>query len=133
MILFVMHVRGQVESGSIHLNIINYYYVYFIKTNPAYEKLNSLSEEELIKEAKKDIEKSLGITSNPKSYEVTKWENAMPVYSLEHKQAVEALTRNLADLYPNVYLAGCSYYGVGIAACIANGEETAEKVLHSME
>ncbi len=107
--------------------------LFYKKTNPAYEQLNSLSEEELIKEAKKDIEKSLGITSNPKSYEVTKWENAMPVYSLEHKQAVEALTRNLADLYPNVYLAGCSYYGVGIAACIANGEETAEKVLHSME
>lgn len=57
----------------------------------------------------------------------------MPVYSLEHKQAVEQLSQDLALLYPNVHLAGCSYYGVGIAACIANGEETAKKILHSIE
>lgn len=107
--------------------------LFYKKTNPAFARLNSLTEEELIKEAKKDIEKSLGITSNPKSYEVTKWENAMPVYSLDHKQAVEALTQTLADLYPNVYLAGCSYFGVGIAACMANGEETAVKLLNSIE
>ncbi|MCM3361407.1 protoporphyrinogen oxidase [Niallia sp. Sow4_A1] len=107
--------------------------LFYKKTNPAFARLNSLTEEELIKEAKKDIEKSLGITSNPKSYEVTKWDNAMPVYSLDHKQAVEALTQNLADLYPNVYLAGCSYFGVGIAACMANGEEIAVKLLNSIE
>lgn len=107
--------------------------LFYKKTNPAFARLNSLTEEELIKEAKKDIEKSLGITSNPKSYEVTKWENAMPVYSLDHKQAVEVLTQTLADLYPNVYLAGCSYFGVGIAACMANGEETAVKLLNSIE
>ncbi|REB73980.1 MULTISPECIES: protoporphyrinogen oxidase [unclassified Bacillus (in: firmicutes)] len=107
--------------------------LFYKKTNPAFARLNSLTEEELIKEAKKDIEKSLGIKSNPKSYEVTKWENAMPVYSLDHKQAVEALTQTLADLYPNVYLAGCSYFGVGIAACMANGEETAVKLLNSIE
>lgn len=107
--------------------------LFYKKTNPAYERLNALSEEALVEEARKDIERSLGITSKPKSYEVTKWTNAMPVYSLDHKQAVETLNRDLADLYPNVYLAGCSYYGVGIAACMANGEETAEKVLHSIE
>lgn len=107
--------------------------LFYKKTNPAYERLNSLTEEELIQEARKDIERSLGITSKPKSYEVTKWTNAMPVYSLEHKQAVEQLSQDLALLYPNVHLAGCSYYGVGIAACIANGEETAKKILHSIE
>ena len=107
--------------------------LFYKKTNPAYERLNALSEEELVEEARKDIEKSLGITSKPKQYEVTKWTNAMPVYSLEHKQAVETLSRSLEHLYPNVYLAGCSYYGVGIAACMANGEETAEKILDSIE
>lgn len=107
--------------------------LFYKQTNPAYERLHALSEEELVEEARKDIEKSLGITSKPKSYEVTKWTNAMPVYSLDHKQAVETLNQDLVDLYPNVYLAGCSYYGVGIAACMENGEETAQKVLNSIE
>ncbi|WP_400245107.1 protoporphyrinogen oxidase [Niallia sp. JL1B1071] len=107
--------------------------LFYKKTNPAYERLNALSDEELVEEAKKDIESSLGITSEPKRYEVTKWTDAMPVYALEHKQAVETLTRNLADLYPNVYLAGCSYFGVGIAACMENGEVIAGKVVNLIE
>ncbi len=28
----------------------------------------------------------------------------------------------MTNLYPNVYLAGASYYGVGIGACIGNGK-----------
>jgi oxygen-dependent protoporphyrinogen oxidase len=52
----------------------------------------------------------------------------MPVYSLQHKEAVDNLNEKLSAYYPNIFLAGCSYYGVGIAACIANGQETAERI-----
>ncbi|KAB7668837.1 protoporphyrinogen oxidase [Bacillus sp. B1-b2] len=102
--------------------------LFYKKTNPRYEKLNAYSEEELLEVAKKDIEKGLGITSEPISYEVTKWNNLMPVYSLNHKTAVDSLTKKIAEHYPRVLLAGSSYYGVGIAACMANGEATAKKV-----
>ncbi|PKG22282.1 protoporphyrinogen oxidase [Niallia nealsonii] len=102
--------------------------VFYKKSNPAFNHLNSLTEEELVEVAVEDIKKSLGIDEKPKSFEVTKWNNLMPVYSLHHKEAVDDLTVKLNSLYPDVILAGCSYYGVGIAACIANGEETAKKV-----
>lgn len=106
--------------------------LFYKKTNPHYEALNAYSEEELIKVAKKDIERSLGITTDPISYEVTKWNELMPVYSLNHKNAVNSLTNKLEKQYPNVLLAGSSYYGVGIAACIANGEVSAKKVTNSL-
>ncbi|MDL0436017.1 MULTISPECIES: protoporphyrinogen oxidase [unclassified Niallia] len=106
--------------------------LFYKKSNPAYEQLNSLSEEELLKVAKKDIEKSLGITEKPISYEVTKWNELMPVYSLQHKSAIDTINAKMAELFPNVLLAGSSYYGVGIAACIANGEETAGKLTKSL-
>lgn len=102
--------------------------VFYKKSNPEFARLNSLAEEELVEVAVEDIKKSLGIHEKPTSYEVTKWNNLMPVYSLHHKEAVDNLTVKLNSLYPNILLAGCSYYGVGIAACIANGEETAKKV-----
>ncbi|MFT8320302.1 MAG: protoporphyrinogen oxidase [Bacillus sp. (in: firmicutes)] len=106
--------------------------VFYKKSNPAYEHLNGLTEEELVNVAGKDIEKSLGIQTKPTGYKITKWNNLMPVYSLQHKEAVECLTTKLADFYPDIFLAGCSYYGVGIAACIANGEATAEKVANTI-
>jgi len=106
--------------------------LFYKKSNPAYEQLNALSEEELLKVAKKDIEKSLGITEKPISYEVTKWNELMPVYSLQHKSAIDTINAKMAELFPNVLLAGSSYYGVGIAACIANGEETAGKLTKSL-
>lgn len=106
--------------------------LFYKKSNPVYEQLNALSEEELLKVAKKDIEKSLGITEKPISYEVTKWNELMPVYSLQHKSAIDTINAKMAELFPNVLLAGSSYYGVGIAACIANGEETAGKLTKSL-
>jgi len=107
--------------------------LFYKKTNPHYERLNSLSEQELLEVAKIDIEKGLGITSEPTSYEITKWNNLMPVYSLNHQKAIEAITEKMKKEYPNIYLAGSSYYGVGIAACIANGESTAKSVLNITE
>lgn len=106
--------------------------VFYKGINPEYPKLNALSEEELVAVAIKDIEVALGITENPVSYEVTKWNNAMPVYSLQHKEAVDKLEMLLSIHYPTIYLAGCSYYGVGIAACIANGEATAKRVVSTI-
>lgn len=102
--------------------------VFYKKSNPAYDQLNALSDEELVKVAMQDIEKSLGITEKPKSYEITKWNDLMPVYSLSHKEAIDQLNKKIAALFPNILLAGCSYYGVGIAACIANGQDTAKKI-----
>ncbi|GKU84546.1 protoporphyrinogen oxidase [Niallia sp. NCCP-28] len=107
--------------------------VFYKKSNPAFDRLNSLTEEELVEVAVEDIKKSLGIDEKPKSFEVTKWNNLMPVYSLHHKEAVDSLTVKLNSLYPNIILAGCSYYGVGIAACIANGEETAKRLLQNIQ
>ncbi len=38
----------------------------------------------------------------------------------------------MTDPYPNVYLTGASYYGVGIGACIENGKNTANKIIATL-
>lgn len=106
--------------------------LFYKSSNPAYEELKDLSEQELVKVALSDIERSLGITSEPVSSQVTKWHDNMPNYSLKHHQFVEKLEQRLDQAFPGILLAGCSYYGVGIPDCIANGKKTAEIIIDQL-
>lgn len=102
--------------------------LFYKSSNPAYEKLNGLSEAELAEAALEDIRKSLGIKADPVSVEVTGWKGLMPNYHMGHKSAVTALEEKMAKLVPGVLLAGSSFYGVGIGACIQNGKDVAETI-----
>lgn len=102
--------------------------LFYKKTNPKFSTLIDLSEAALADIAKRDVATSLGIEAIPTTVKVSKWTQQMPVYNLAHKQAVQQLERQMTEHYPNVTLAGCSYYGVGIGLCIANGKAVAEKI-----
>ncbi|GIO29074.1 protoporphyrinogen oxidase [Paenibacillus albilobatus] len=103
--------------------------LFYKSVNPHYESLVNMTEDELLQIGMEDIKTSLGIASKPLTYNVTKWHEVMPNYHIKHHQIVQSLEAKMEKLFPNVLLAGCSYYGVGIPDCIANGEETAAKML----
>ncbi|MGE7844039.1 protoporphyrinogen oxidase [Lysinibacillus sp. NPDC093712] len=107
--------------------------LFYKSINPAYEKLRKMTDEELAAVALDDIKKSLGIDGKPTVVNVAKWIDQMPKYDLAHHEALKGLTAELAERYPNLSIAGCSYFGVGIGACIQNGkkigEELAEKLV----
>lgn len=107
--------------------------LFYKNTNPRYRELAAMSDEELTKVAREDIRLSLGIEEEPKLVRVTRWIDQMPRYDLAHREALLAVERQLAERYPNVWLAGCSYYGVGIGACIQNGEKTARAIFHAIQ
>lgn len=106
--------------------------MFYKSSNPAFESMKNMSEDELVEVALQDIEMSLKLTGKPEVIEVTKWNEQMPNYHLAHGDAIQSLTAKMANDMPNILLAGCSYYGVGIAACIKNGRETAEKIINSI-
>lgn len=106
--------------------------LFYKSSNPAYEKLKDMAKEELLQVALHDIEKSLAIQAEPKVMEVTDWTNLMPNYRIGHKAAVDSLARQLAEKFPKVKLAGASYYGVGIGACIQNGRDTARRLAEEL-
>lgn len=68
----------------------------------------------------------------PLESEVTNWTEKMPNYLISHPQTVAAIESRLGREYPGIWLAGCSYYGVGIPDCIENGAETAGKIIENM-
>ncbi|MGG0655906.1 protoporphyrinogen oxidase [Rummeliibacillus pycnus] len=106
--------------------------MFYKSTNPLFNKLMNLSEEELTEIALDDIKKSLNLDGEPAAVNITKWNELMPVYGMGHATTVQSLNDQLAEKYPNLILAGCSYYGVGIGNCIQNGEDTAEKIVKQL-
>ncbi len=103
--------------------------LFYKSSNAHYNELKRMSDEELTRIVIKDIEKSLELNAEPSSVEVTNWKNLMPNYHLGHGQAVQEIEKKLTKEFPHVMLAGSSYYGVGIGACMQNGMKTAESVI----
>lgn len=105
----------------------------FYKNNHSrYEELATMSNEELTTVAMEDIRLSLGIETQPKIVNITKWDNQMPRYDLAHQDALGIVLAELEERYPTIILAGCSYFGVGIGACIQNGKKTALQIIDAI-
>lgn len=102
--------------------------LFYKSSNPAYRSLKNMSRDQLVQVALDDIKNSLRLEGEPRIIEVTYWDEAMPQYHLEHNQAIHTLTEKMASEFPNVFLAGCSYFGVGIGSCIENGKEIASLI-----
>lgn len=60
---------------------------------------------------------------------VTRWDRALPQYTVGHVDRVDAIRENLATLLPGISVAGAAYSGIGIAACITQARVAAEQVL----
>ncbi|MCM2589052.1 protoporphyrinogen oxidase [Rossellomorea marisflavi] len=103
--------------------------LFYKDSNPHWAEIKHLTQEELLHTALRDIEATMGLKGvQPIRKEVTDWSGLMPNYNLEHAQSVRQLESSLAVEFPGVMLAGASYYGVGIGACIQNGKKTAEQL-----
>ncbi|WP_054955327.1 protoporphyrinogen oxidase [Paenibacillus dakarensis] len=107
--------------------------LFYKSSNPHYNDLVHMTVEELTRVALQDISVSLGLVAEPVIAEVTKWQDNMPNYHMKHKEIVDSLEQELDRKYPNVMLAGCSYYGVGIPDCISNGEKTANEIVRRLK
>lgn len=106
--------------------------LFYKSTKPVYDSLLPLSEEELIEVALTDIREAMGISAKPITHHVRKWHEQMPNYHMKHHELVQSLEHNMALYFPGIWLAGCSYYGVGIPDCILNGEKTAAQVMEQL-
>lgn len=106
--------------------------LFYKSTGSVYGTMVNQPEEELLEVARKDVLHATGIDAQPLHWTVTKWDNTMPNYHIRHPQLVAALEQGMEQLYPGILLAGCSYYGVGIPDCVANGELTALRIAEQM-
>ena len=91
------------------------------------EQLVDLPDEALTKLALDQFEKSLHCRPALDFQAVFRWKKAMPQYHVGHLDRVARIESMVAAL-PGLELAGKSYRGVGIPACIASGFEAAARL-----
>jgi len=87
----------------------------------------SLTDPEVIAAARADAEKALTILGQPLFTRVTRYEHAMPRYTVGHLARVTAIEAAMGA-WPAVTLAGASYRGVGLPDCVTQGLAAAERV-----
>jgi oxygen-dependent protoporphyrinogen oxidase len=81
-----------------------------------------LSDEQLLAAALAEVGGHVGITLQPTATRVSRWQGAFPQYRPHHAARVAALE---AQLPAGVQLAGASYHGVGVPACIRSAQKAA--------
>lgn len=61
----------------------------------------------------------------PSSVRITRWNNAFPQYRPGHPARVAAVGAALRSTAPGIVVAGAAYDGIGIPACVRQGQEAA--------
>jgi oxygen-dependent protoporphyrinogen oxidase len=87
----------------------------------------ALPQADLVAAARADAERTLSITGEPVLVRVSRYDRAMPRYTVGHLGRVAAIDAAMGQ-WPAVTLAGASYRGVGLPDCIAQGQAAATRV-----
>ncbi len=87
-------------------------------------------EDELAKRLHIDLDKALGLRSEPELLAVRRWPRAVPQPGRRHREQTSALRRAIAD-QPGLQLAGAYLDGVSVADAAACGLRTAQEISSS--
>jgi oxygen-dependent protoporphyrinogen oxidase len=94
--------------------------------------MHHLDDKALLEVALRDLRLHLGFDAAPTNMRFTRWIESFPQYRPGHAHRVEALDKLLHSAAPGVVLAGASYRGIGIPACINDGQRAASRALSEL-
>ncbi|MEX0967580.1 MAG: protoporphyrinogen oxidase [Bacteroidia bacterium] len=96
----------------------------FLNKNKKFRKTDT---ESIMGSVQKELSGILGIEGVPELTDLRHWANGQPVYDMEHLQRVNHIETLLLQ-HPGIHVTGASYRGAGIADCVRQAKEVAEKV-----
>ena len=82
---------------------------------------------ELVEVATETLRPLVGIRGTPERAWVHRWAEGMPQYRVDHKEWLGGVDQESAK-YPDLFLCGASYRGIGVPDCIRQGRDTAERI-----
>ena len=88
----------------------------------------ALDDHSLVSHVRHDLARTMGLTCAPEFTRIIRHRRGIPQYvrgHLERMRRIEALLQG----HPGLFLAGNSYRGVSLNACVADAEQIAERVL----
>jgi protoporphyrinogen/coproporphyrinogen III oxidase len=88
-----------------------------------------LDDATLVRALHADLRDMLGVRAAPVDARVTRWMNGFPQYDAGHSARVERID---AALVSGLVLAGASYRGIGVPACIRDADRAARSTITSL-
>ena len=88
------------------------------------DAIEKLTDAELVRKLHADLVDATGITAEPVESHVQRWPNAMPQMEIGHLELISKIREDLS-FFKGIHLAGSSYDGLGIAACMRSGVKAA--------
>jgi protoporphyrinogen/coproporphyrinogen III oxidase len=88
-------------------------------------RFTGMDDETLVGRLDRELRLVGGATGDPSAWRVSRWADAFPQYRVGHLQAVDRIEAELQASAPGVRLAGASYRGAGVPACIGSGRRAA--------
>ncbi len=92
-------------------------------------RVDTLSDEELTARLLGELQQAIGQQVAPVETRLSRWPAAFPLYRPGHGALVERIGQELAACSSRLVLAGASYGGAGIPACIRSGRAAARQLL----
>lgn len=92
---------------------------------PTHNLLHEWDDERIVDHSLGEVRRHTGIDFHPHETRVTRWPESFPQYRPGHRSLVEALENWLRINAPGVFLAGASWHGIGLPACIADANHIA--------
>ncbi len=89
------------------------------------ERALDLDDDDLVRAVLTDLHRLMDVRSEPTQVRVSRWPQSFPQYRPGHLDRVEAAERALSSRAPQIVLAGAAYRGLGIPACIRQGQTAA--------
>ncbi|EHS57192.1 protoporphyrinogen oxidase [Paenibacillus sp. Aloe-11] len=91
-----------------------------------------MTDAELVDAARKDLKDLMGLKAEPEFVEVSRCNESMPQYPIGHKEHMAKVRHDLSQYFPNMFLCGAGYGGVGIPDCVAQGKDAAEQLISAL-
>ncbi len=87
-----------------------------------------LDDDDLVDALLVDLGTTMGLRAAPVEVRVTRWPAALPQFRPGHQARMEALQERLATAYPGLHVIGAGVGGLGIPACITQGNAIATQL-----
>ncbi len=84
------------------------------------QELSLLDDKDLLKIVREELSDLFGVSAAPAVTRIHRWIQERPQYTLGHIERVQKIETRLSH-HKGVFLAGCSYHGIGVGDCVASG------------
>lgn len=92
------------------------------------QELTLLDDADLLKIVRTELSELFGVSAAPIMTRIHRWIRERPRYTLGHIERVQSIEK-LLSRHEGVFLAGCSYHGIGVGDCVASGMKASKAAI----